>query len=281
MAGTLDKKQILNELFLIVVGCVIYSLSVVLFMDQIHLIPGSVTGIAVVTKALFDIPIGVLNLVINIPLVLIAVFFLGKKLLVYTALTILLNSFLMDWLAFLPPFTTDMMLASIFGGVVMGVGLGMILKAGGTTGGTTVVGRLVTRKYPNVPIGYVLMAGDFIIITVGSVLLKSWDLMLYSLINLYICSIINNVVIYGSETKAAAIVHTDFPQMVQKALCAGLACRTEVLPSGEVVCYCKKSAMNKLQKIVHGADEAADCALVELDYTFGDLLKLEPTHTRG
>ena len=147
MVKNLQTKQIANEVLWIVVGCILYSLSVVWFLDPAQIIPGSVTGIAVVTKALFGIPIGVLNLVINIPLVLIGVFYLGKKLLVYTALTVFLNSILMDQLAMvLQPMTQDILLASVIGGVMMGIGLGMILKAGATTGGTTVVGRLVVRK---------------------------------------------------------------------------------------------------------------------------------------
>lgn len=109
MGKSLQTKQIANEVLWIVVGCLLYSLSVVWFIDPAQIIPGSVTGIAVVTKALFGIPIGVLNLVVNIPLVLIGVFYLGKKLLVYTALTVFLNSILMDQLAMvLQPMTQDM-----------------------------------------------------------------------------------------------------------------------------------------------------------------------------
>lgn len=118
----------IREVAYLLVGCALYALSVVLFMDRIHLIPGSVTGIAVIVKALFHFPIGAVNVAINVPLILVAMFFLGKKMLVYTVITILSTSAMMDYLAFLPPMTTDFMLASIFGGILMGIGLGMILK---------------------------------------------------------------------------------------------------------------------------------------------------------
>ena len=111
-------------------GCLIYSLSVVLFIDPLHIIPGSVTGIGVVIKALTGFPIGMLNMIVNIPLVIWAAIILKKRILIYTGLTVLLNSLMMDGLAFLPPFTKNLLLASIFGGVVMGAGLGMILDAG-------------------------------------------------------------------------------------------------------------------------------------------------------
>ena len=262
-----SKNQIIKELLLIIVGSILYALSVVLFIDPIHVIPGSVTGIAVIVKALFNTQIGVINLIINIPLILIAVFYLGKKLLIYTVITIFLTSVLMDWWSFLPAFTTDMMLASIFGGVVMGIGLGMILKAGATTGGTTVVGRLVVRKHPNIQIGNVLMAGDFVIITVGSMLLKDWDLMLYSLINLYICSALNNIVIYGFDRKVAAVIYTESPEKVRDAL-QSLNCRTMITQEG-LVCCCAKSATVKLERIVKESDPQASCAVADTSYTFG------------
>ncbi len=267
---SISKNQVIRELLLIVVGSILYALSVVLFIDPIHVIPGSVTGIAVITKALFNTPIGVVNLVINIPLILVAVFYLGKKLLIYTVITIFLTSVLMDWWAFLPAFTTDMMLASVFGGVVMGIGLGMILKAGATTGGTTVVGRLVVRKHPNIQIGNVLMAGDFVIITVGSILLKDWDLMLYSLINLYICSALNNVVIYGFDRKVAALVYTGSPEKVRDALHDRISCRTMLTREG-LLCCCAKSSMMKLERIVKESDVNASCAVADACYTFGGI----------
>ena len=99
MGKTLQTKQTLLELAYILGGCVLYSLSMVWFLDPAQIIPGSVTGIAVVVKALFGIPIGALNLIINVPLVLIAVFFLGRKLLVYTAITVVLTSWFIDWWA--------------------------------------------------------------------------------------------------------------------------------------------------------------------------------------
>lgn len=270
MGKTLQTKQTLLELAYILGGCVLYSLSMVWFLDPAQIIPGSVTGIAVVVKALFGVPIGVLNLIINVPLVLIAVFFLGKKLLVYTAITVLLTSVFIDWWAVLPALTEDMLLASVFGGVVMGIGLGMILKGGATTGGTTVVGRLVVRKYPNLPIGTILLIGDFIIITVGSVLLKDWDLFLYSVLDLYVCVVAIDKVMYGFDVKSAAVLYTPQADELARLLQSKFPCRTVCLPEGTgLVCYCKKSLVSKIQQAAQTSDPDVVCACVNLDYSFG------------
>lgn len=263
-------KQVLRELTCIFVGCVLYALSVVLFIDPAQIIPGSVTGIAVIAKALFHTPIGLLNLIINVPLLLIAVFYLGKKLLIYTGVTILLTSWMMDWWAFMPPFTTNPLLASIFGGVVMGVGLGLVIKGGATTGGTTVIGRLVVRKYPNIPIGNVLMVGDFIIIVLGSILLKNWDLLLYSIMDLYVCVVVINQVVYGFDTKAAVLIHTQQTAELSARLAQEKACYFVPTPRDQMVlCYCKKSQINRIQRIISTADAQAVCGVMELEYWFG------------
>lgn len=133
---------------------------------------------------------------------------LGKRLLIYTGLTVVLSSVMIDTLAFLHPFSQDVLLCFIFGGVVMGVGLGLILDAGGTTGGTTVVGRLVLKKLPNIPMGNILLIGDFIIMVLGSLLLKDWDLMLYSIIDLYVCVIAINKVMYGFKIDSLSVIRT-------------------------------------------------------------------------
>ncbi|MHA5220039.1 YitT family protein [Dysosmobacter sp. Phy] len=272
MGKTLQTKQTLLELAYILGGCVLYALSMVWFLDPVHIIPGSVTGIAVVTKALFGIPIGALNLVINVPLVLIAVFFLGKKLLVYTVITVVLTSVFIDWWAVLPPLTEDMLLASVFGGVVMGIGLGMILKGGATTGGTTVVGRLVVRRYPNLPIGTILLIGDFIIITVGSILLQDWDLFLYSVLDLYVCVIAIDKVMYGFDVKCAAVLYTPRAEEVARALQSSFPCRTVPFAEGAgLVCYCKKSLVSKIQRAAQACDPEMVCACVNLDYSFGGI----------
>lgn len=259
------------EVLYIVLGSIIYALSVVLFIDPVNIIPGSVTGIGVITKALFGIPIGVLNVIINVPLVLVGVFYLGKKLLVYTALTIVLTSVMMDWWAFLPPFTEDFMLASIFGGLLMGFGMGLLLRAGATTGGTTVIGRLITRKHPNIPIGNILLVVDFIIIMVGSVLLQNWDLLLYSLVNLYICVVAINKVVYGLNIKSLSLIFTHRANEVKAQLSPAVCPRAVPLSGSEaLVCVGDKRDLNKLQRAVEAADPSAYCASLDLDYSFGN-----------
>lgn len=257
----------------IVIGSILYALSVVWFIDPVHIIPGSITGIGVVIKAVLGFPIGQLNFIINVPLVIIGTIVLGKRLLIYTGLTVFLTSVLMDKLAFMQPFTNDVMLASIFGGVIMGVGLGLILDGGGTTGGTTLVGRLISKKYPHVPMGDILMVGDFIIIMAGSFVLQDWDLLLYSLIDLYVCVVVINVTMYGFKKQSLSIIHTaDNTALLAQIKEQKLA---KVLHSDDdsVITLCRKGDVSKIQHLAQTLDGESSCTSYEADYTYGDLYK--------
>lgn len=253
----------------IVTGCFLYALSVVWFIDPAQIIPGSVTGIGVVVKALTGFPIGVLNLLINIPLVLFGTFKLGKKLLIYTGLTVLLNSLMMDGLAGLKPMTDNVLLASVFGGVVMGVGLGLILDGGGTTGGTTVVGRLVSKAHPDIPMGDILMLGDFVIILVGAVLMRSWDLLLYSLINLYVCVVVLNRVLYGGKTRSVVVLHTADGNLLARTLQARTQSRVLYRGTDLLILDCAKKEIHALQRLAREQDPDCTGSAMDADYHFG------------
>lgn len=257
----------------IIAGCFLYALSVVLFIDPVHIIPGSVTGIGVIVKALTGFPIGILSLMINIPLVIWATIVLGKRLLIYTGLTVLLSSVMIDALAFLPALTQDVMLASIFGGVLMGVGLGMILEAGGTTGGTTVAGRLILHRRPDIPMGNILMVGDFIIIMVGSLLLRDWNLLLFSLVDLYVCVVVINKVMYGVGKKSISLLHTGRAKALANVLDSVSFCRILGQTDGQVLLVSRKSDVSKIQRIAEGVDADTSCASFDADYSFGNLIK--------
>lgn len=271
--GDFWKKEGLN-IAKIVVGCLIYSLSVVLFLDSAHIIPGSVTGIGVVAKAVAGIPIGVLNLVINVPLVIIGTIVMGKRILLYTGLTVFLNSVMMDGLAFLHPFTEDLLLASIFGGVIMGIGLGLILDGGGSTGGTTLVGHLVLRKLPHLPMGSILLVGDFMIITAGSIILKNWDLFLYSLLDLYICVVVIDMVMYGYKVQGLQIIRTSKPKEIESAIAGKVPCQIVSVTEDMVQVITKKKDMGTVQIAAQAADPDCSCTSYQSDHTFGDLYRV-------
>ena len=259
-----------KEIFILLLGCFLYALSVVLFIDPAQIIPGSITGVAIIIKAISNAPIGVVSILINIPLMIYAVFKLGKKILIYTIFTILTTSFLIDALSFVRPFTENIMLAAIFGGIVMGIGLGMILKAGGTTGGTTVVGRVITMYFPRLPIGNILLVIDFLIILSGSIVLRNWDLLLYSIINLYVCVIYINLIMYFQDKKFLLVIQSKNMNDIYCEINQNPKYIIKKFSNEEGIVICSKKDLKKLESDVNKMDSTINGVLVELKYIFGD-----------
>lgn len=260
----LINKDTPRELIELILGSIIYAISVPLFIDPLNIIPGSVTGVAVIIKALTGLPIGVMSILINIPLIILGFFKIGKKLLVYTIIAILTTSGLIDLMSTFNPFTSSAILASIFGGAIMGIGLGLILKSGGTTGGTTVLGRIVNQKYPNLLLGNILLIGDFIIILCGSILLRDGDLLLLSLVNLYACVVFINKVMYTDTIRSINIISSKNLDKVRSTIkSSGKESRNFQIDDENLLMISKKSDLSRISNQLE--QEMEDIEILSLD----------------
>lgn len=190
-------KIYFKEILLILIGCVPYAWSMVV-IDNVSTIPGSMIGVSVICNMLFGTPIGIINVLLNVPLMLIGMFFLGRKMLLYTVTALAGTSFLIDWWVpmFAPFFVKKPLILTIVGGVLMGIGAGLILLAGASLAGTTVIGKLLLRKFPRIQLGNVLILLDGIIICCGAFLLRDTMALLYSAIYTIICTKIIDYILY-------------------------------------------------------------------------------------
>jgi uncharacterized membrane protein YczE len=149
-----------------VAGCVCYALSVIIFTAPNHIAPGGVTGVATVLNYLWDvIPIGTAIFVMNVPLLIASWLKAGRSFTVRTLIATFLSSVCIDLLEpFVPSFVDNTLLVPIFGGVLMGLGVGLLIMRGASTGGSEIVARLLERKMPHIPIGRFILLVDAVIV---------------------------------------------------------------------------------------------------------------------
>ena len=161
-----------KEAAILSIGCILYTLSAIL-INPVNIVPGSVLGVSVVAHNLLGVPIGVVNLICNAPIMIIVC-----------------TSILIDWwLPFFPAILSQHgLLLSVLGGVLMGIGAGLLMRAGGTMGGTTAIGRILQKKHPAMNMGNALFIMDTTVILAGSILLKSFTGLLYSVVYTLVCS---------------------------------------------------------------------------------------------
>lgn len=203
----------------IVIGSFILAAGFVLFISPYKIVPGGVYGIAIVihyvTKGIFSFapegfPIGLTGLILNIPLTIIGIKILGPRFGIKTVLGFVLTSVFMDGLTYfrgdIPLVHDDALLSSVFGGVLIGFGLGLIFKSKATSGGSDIIAMIIA-KYTRLPLGQLLIYVDSVIVLIGLIAFKDWKIPLYSWIVIFITGKVIDVVIEGvSYDKSLMII---------------------------------------------------------------------------
>ena len=207
---------------LITLGSLIMAAGYVFFIAPNKIVPGGVYGIGIVLNHLIGIPVGLTGLAFNIPLTIIGVRILGPRFGVKTVVGFILASVFIDGLTLIygtePLVPGEMLLSSIFGGVLIGFGLGLIFKSRATSVGSTII-AMIMSKYTRLPIGQTLMVVDSVIVLVGLVAFGDWTIPLYSWIVIYITGKVIDGVLQGvSYEKTLFIISKKYKEISEKIL---------------------------------------------------------------
>jgi uncharacterized membrane-anchored protein YitT (DUF2179 family) len=206
---------------LIVIGSIILAAGFVFFISPYKIVPGGVYGIAIVihymTEGVFSwapsgLPIGMMGLIMNIPLTIIGIRILGPRFGVKTVVGFVLTSVFMDLITFFfgeaPLVAGDALLSSIFGGVLVGLGLGLIFKSKATSGGSDIV-AMILAKYTKMPLGQLMIYVDSVIVLIGLVVFADWKIPLYSWIVIYVTGKTIDIVLQGMSVDKTLFIISD------------------------------------------------------------------------
>ncbi len=208
----------LKKYLLLILGSVLYPLGVSLFYVPNKIVTGGLSGISNIIYHTFHIPTGISFFVINLLLIIIGIRVLGKTAIIDALISFTVGSVAIELFAMIPPATSDPLIATIFGAVFYGMGLGICFAIGANTGGTDIIARIVQSKSPNLPIGKILLGVDGIIILVGLILFKNVDLCLCGILALFIVTYVIDVVIKKLNVSKLAFVVTDNGREVAEKL---------------------------------------------------------------
>lgn len=216
---------------LIIIGSFILAAGFVFFITPYRIVPGGVYGISIVihyiTKGMFafapeGFPIGLMGLILNIPLTIIGIKVLGPRFGVKTIIGFVLTSVFMDGITIfwgeVPLVANDALLSSIFGGVMIGFGLGLIFKSKATSGGSDIVAMIIA-KYTRLPLGQLMIYVDSVIVLLGLVVFADWKIPLYSWIVIFITGKVIDVVLEGiTYDKTLFIVSDKYSEIRDKII---------------------------------------------------------------
>ena len=203
-----------------IVGSVIFAAGVAVFTAPNEIAPGGVTGIATMLHSITNIHVGTLTFLINIPLVILGLVVLGKRFTLSTFRTLIIVSLITNvFETVLPAYTGNALIASIFGGVCIGIGMGIIFLRGSTTGGTDILGRVLLRHFQHIPIGKILLAIDFVIVTAAGIYYGTLEAMLFALVSVYVTERAMDSILYGfNETRIAYVVSEKPVEVAQRVM---------------------------------------------------------------
>ncbi|WP_028594660.1 YitT family protein [Paenibacillus assamensis] len=270
------KKRFI-DIFMIMLGAFIFAVAINVFVIPNEFGEGGVTGITIILYYLFQWSPGLVNLVINAFLLIVGYRFLDKMTTIYTIIAVLFNSLFLylteDWSIA----SNELIINAIFGGVFTGVGLGLIIRVGGTTAGTTILAR-ITNKYLDWNISYGLLFFD-LIVAFSSYFIIGAEALMFTIVMLYVGTKVMDFIIEGLNTQKACMIisdaHKDIAEQVNLSMDRGVTVfygRGHYTNTPKEILYVviSKQEVSALKKIVRSHDKDAFITIHDVRDVFGE-----------
>lgn len=271
----LYRRKEISEL---VIGTLLMAVAYRMIYDSVGMVTGGFSGIGIIAGKLWGIPLWMNNFILNVPVFLAAWKikggrFIGKSLIGTVLLTV--------FLGILPEFKlgeADYLLASLFGGAVCGMGIGLVLRTGATTGGTDLLSTLIQQKFKHVPVIYIMQIIDGIIILLGLAVFGV-NVSLYAVIAVYVTTLVSdNVIEGGKHARAVYIISDCYEELsgeIMKQMGRGV---TYLYGEGVyslqkkkiVLCVVSKKQIPQIKGIVARQDAEAFCFIGDVREVFGE-----------
>jgi uncharacterized membrane-anchored protein YitT (DUF2179 family) len=269
---------------LILAGVVIQALSMVLFYIPANLAAGGVSGVAQLISNFTGWPIGLLYVALNVPLLALGWRHLGgRRFLARTVFAVIAYSAGLDMLTLALPkggLTSEPILNVLYGGMLGGVGVGIVLRAQGTSGGTDVL-ALLLKRWRGIPLSHSYVMTDVLVVLAAG-LSFGWDLALYAVVALYIGGVAAEFAAEGARVVRTAVIITGRPEEVGRQIMSGLQRGVTMWPgtgmySGEprqvLFCTVTRAELNPLKAIIREVDPSAFVVIGEAHEALGEGFK--------
>lgn len=264
---------------IMVVGILLASLALEVFLIPNKIIDGGITGVSIILSFLTNIKLSIFIIIINIPFLLLGFKHLGKNFLIQATVGMALFSFLLEMFKRADMVTDDVLLATVFGGILLGIGVGFVIRYGGCLDGVEIVAILINKK-TSFSVGQVILLINLVIYIVAGILF-GWDRALYSIMTYFITYKIIDIVSEGLEQAKAALIITNHGQEIAQSIYQKLG-RTVTFIEGEGLISGRKEILyvvvtrieiRELRKIIEGDDVSAFMTITDVSEIVGKHIK--------
>ena len=268
-----SQNERLQAYAYIVVGCVLGGAAYPLFLVPNAIAPGGLTGVATIINYLFGLPVGVVSLALNVPLFLIGYRAMGRVFVFRSLVATVLFSVCIDLFRF-PPLTDDMLLATVYGSLMLGLGLGLILRGGATTGGS----GMVHNRFPFITVGTFLFMADCLVILAAAFTMSA-RAALYALICVFVSAKAVDLVLAGFGSSKACFIISSCSEKISSRIMRELDRGVTLMPavgaySGEsrtlMLSVVSQREVIKIKRIVREEDKVAFMFITDTHETLGE-----------
>ena len=201
------NKKVLTDFVVLTTGCILLAVSINVFLVPYKISAGGISAIGTILLYLFGIKMSLTNLFFNVVLFIFGYKYLGKGAVIKTALGIILLSAFLEITSYVPQYTENEFISILSGGILMGAGVGMIVKIGASTGGSDFAGLILKKFLPHISLARLILIIDVVIVIMSGIVFKSYTVTVYSLITLFVSSLITDKIItLGDNAKMLQIL---------------------------------------------------------------------------
>ena len=274
-----SRSQRIKDFLVITVASFVYAMGVAQFADPNNLAPGGMTGLAIVLSRLVALPSGTLLMLLNIPVIILGIWAFGLRFIISTIYSTAMTSVFTNVLLKYGAATHDILLASLMSALLCGAAVGVIFKAGATTGGTDIIVKYLKLKFPSVRTGVIFLATDVLIVVISGFVFRDVNAALYAFIAIVVTAKVIDIVLYGSDEARLIYIISDRSDQITKRVLEELDIGvTHIRGTGAysgkekkvILCTVKKTAVPLVQDIVKEEDTGAFMIISSASEVYGE-----------
>lgn len=274
-----SKTEWIRKYIIIAVATFTYAVGLSLFIDPNNMAPGGLTGVAVILSRLIPVSTGTLILLLNIPILIFAVWKFGFGLTISTIYATVLISIFTNMLSSVGAATNDTLLAAVAGGIIQAVAIGVIFRTGATTGGVDIIVKALKLKLPHLKTGNLFLMIDASVVTLSGIVFRDINAALYAAVAVGCCSVAMDVVLYGRDEAKLLYIISDKPEQITKRMLMELNIGTTYISgrgaySGNekqiIMCAMKKTVFPRAEEVVREEDPDSFMIVTSATEIFGE-----------
>lgn len=261
------------------------SCGIVGFLSPNKIVTGGTAGLSIIFHHVFGLSIGILMVLINLPLLLLSIKHLGRNFAIRTIITILLVAFFVDFFSIvikIPVFSKDLLLATLYGGLAIGVGLGLVFKGDSSAGGASIIAKVIASKTSLKP-GFVILVIDAIIVITAGIVFRNIELALWSLIGIYTSSKLIDLILTGKQYEKIVHITSENLDLLSDKIVAELGLTGTLIKGKDInlkndkdviLIVVETNRINILKRLIHETDPSAYMVIMEASELLGPSRKV-------